>query len=211
MYKLYARQGSGSFIVEAILAEAGAPHEVQDVERLPGRRPPDYLVKLNPLGQIPTLILPNGEVMTESAAITIYLCDLYPKTGLAPPPDSPQRPAYLRWLLFMATTIYMSDLRAIYCERYTSDSNGAEAVKAAALKQRNREWDILEAELGNKPFLLGDRLTVIDIYAVMLAAWNKDSRAFLEKRPKLRALYERVRARPKIAAVFKRNGMDALA
>jgi glutathione S-transferase len=208
MYKLYARPGSGSFIVEAILTEAGTPYELQDVERLPGRIPPDYLVKLNPLGQIPTLILPNGEVMTESAAIAIYLCDLYPKTELAPAPNSSQRPAYLRWLLFMATTIYMSDLRAIYCERYTTDPNGAEAVKASALVHRDRQWDILEAELGDKPFLLGDRLSAIDIYAVMLAAWNKDSREFLEKRPKLRALYDRVRARPKLAAIFKRNGMD---
>ena len=210
MYKLYARPGSGSFIVEAILAEADVSCEIQDVERLPGRKSPDYLHKLNPLGQIPTLILPNGEVMTESAAIAIYLSDLYPKTQLAPAPDSPQRAAYLRWLLFMATTIYMSDLRAIYCERYTDDPNGSEAVKASALTQRNRQWDILEAELGDKPYLLGDRLSVLDIYAVMLAAWNKDSREFLEKRPKLRALYERVRARPKLAPVFKRNNMEAL-
>ena len=210
MYKLYARAGSGSFIVEAILAEAGVPCEIHDVERLPDRKSPDYLFKLNPMGQIPTLILPNGEVMTESAAITIYLCDLYPKTGLAPAPESPQRAAYLRWLLFMATTIYMSDLRAIYCERYTDDPKGAEAVKSSALTQRNRQWDILEAELGDKPYLLGDRLSILDIYAVMLAAWNRDSREFLAKRPKLRGLYERVRARPKLAAVFKRNNMDAL-
>jgi glutathione S-transferase len=210
MYKLYARAGSGSFIVEAILAEAGVHVEIQDVERLPGRIPPDYLVKLNPLGQIPTLILPTGEVMTETAAITIYLCDLYPQTGLAPAQDSPQRAYYLRWLLYMATTIYMSDLRAIYCERYTDDPNGIEAVKSSALAQRNRQWDILEAELGGRPYLLGDKLSVLDIYAVMLAAWNKDSREFLAKRPRLRALYERVKARRTLAPVFKRNGMDAL-
>lgn len=210
MYKLYARAGSGSFIVEAILAEAGVHVGIQDVERLPGRIPPDYLVKLNPLGQIPTLILPTGEVMTETAAIAIYLCDLYPRTALAPAQDSPQRAYYLRWLLYMATTIYMSDLRAIYCERYTDDPNGVEAVKSSALAQRNRQWDILETELGGKPYLLGDKLSVLDIYAVMLAAWNKDSREFLAKRPKLRALYERVSARPTLAPVFKRNNMDAL-
>lgn len=210
MFKLYARAGSGSFIVEAILAEAGVQVEIQDVERLPGRTPPDYLVKLNPLGQIPTLILPTGEVMTETAAIAIYLCDLYPRTGLAPAQDSPQRAYYLRWLLYMATTIYMSDLRAIYCERYTDDPNGVEAVKSSALKHRDRQWDILETELGGKPYLLGEKLSVLDIYAVMLAAWNKDSREFLAKRPKLRALYERVSARPTLAPVFKRNNMDAL-
>ena len=145
------------------------------------------------------------------AAITIHLGDSFHTIGLAPAPSAPQRPAYLKWLLYMATTIYMSDLRAIYCERYTDDPNGAEAVKASALKARNRQWDILEAALGDKHYLLGDRLSVLDIYAVMLAAWNKDLREFLAQRPKLRALYERVRARPKLGPVFKRNGMEALA
>lgn len=210
MYKIYARAGSGSFIVEAILAEAGIAYEVHDVERLPDRRSPEYLFKLNPLGQIPTVILPSGEVMTETAAITIYLCDLYPEADLAPAMDSPRRAAYLRWLLYMATTIYMSDLRAIYCERYTDDPKGAEAVKSSALTTRNRQWDILEAELGDKPYFMGEKFSVLDIYAVMLAGWNRDSREFLAKRPKLRALYERVRARPMLAPVFKRNNMDGL-
>jgi glutathione S-transferase len=205
MYKLYARPGSGSVVVEAILAEAGADHEVQEVIRLPGRKPPDYLVALNPLGQVPTLILPNGEVMTESAAIAIYLADLYPSAKLAPTPDSPLRPAYLKWLLYMATTIYLSDIRLLYCERYTADPKGAEGVKEAAIAQMSREWDILAAALGTRPYMVGDTFSVADIYAAMLAAWNPDVPAFFAKHPNVRALYDRVCARPKIAAIFKRN------
>jgi glutathione S-transferase len=205
MYKLYARPGAGSVVVEAILAEADVDHEVQEVIRLPGRKPPDYLVDLNPLGQVPTLILPNGEVMTESAAMAIYLADLYPSAKLAPAADSPLRPAYLKWLLYMATTIYLSDIRMLYCERYTADPKGAEGVKEAAIAQMSREWDILAAALDTRPYMVGDTFSVADIYAAMLAAWNPDVPAFFAKHPNVRALYDRVCARPKIAAIFKRN------
>jgi glutathione S-transferase/GST-like protein len=207
MYRVYARPGSGSVVVEAVLAEAGADFEVEQVIRLPDRKPPASLVKLNPLGQVPTLILPTGEIMTESAAIAIYLADLYPAAGLAPAPTSPLRPAYLKWLLYMATTIYLSDIRMLYCERYTSDPNGADGVKQAAIAQMAREWDILALALGNRPYLVGDSLSVADIYAAMLAGWNPDVPAFFAKHPNVRALYDRVCARPKIAAIFKRNNL----
>lgn len=207
MYKLYARPGAGS-VVEAILAEVGADYEIHEVIREPNRKPPDYLLKLNPLGQVPTLILPTGEVMTESAAIAIYLADHHRSAGLTPAPDSPLRPAYLKWLLYMATTIYVSDLRIYYCERYTTDPAGAESVKAAAVNQMVREWDILAAALSDKPYLVGDSLTVADIYAAMLATWNLDVPAFFAKHPNVRGLYERVCARLRIAAVFKRNDME---
>jgi glutathione S-transferase len=205
MYKLYARPGSGSVVVEAILEEAGADYEVEQVIRLADRKPPESLLKLNPLGQVPVLILPNGERMTESAAIAIYLADLYPAAKLAPKPDSPLRPAYLKWLLYMATTIYLSDIRMLYCQRYTADPNGAEGVKQAAIAQMAREWDILAAALGNRHYMVGDTISVADIYAAMLATWNPDVPVFFARHPNVRALYDRVCARPKIAAIFKRN------
>ena len=207
MYKLHARPGSGSVVVEAVLAEAGADYEVEQVIRLPDRKPPESLLKLNPLGQVPVLILPNGERMTESAAIALYLADLYPAAKLAPKPDSPLRPAYLKWLLYMATTIYLSDIRMLYCERYTADPKGADGVKAAAIAQMAREWDILAAALGNRDYIVGETLSVADIYAAMLATWNPDVPAFFAKHPNVRALYDRVCARPKLAAIFKRNDL----
>ena len=104
-YTLLAAKGCGSVIVEAALALSGLPHRVEETpydEPGPAR---DRLRALNPLGQVPVLLLPDGEVMTESAAMVLHLADRAPEAGLAPPPDDPTRPAFLRWLVFLVGAI----------------------------------------------------------------------------------------------------------
>lgn len=208
MYKLYGRPGTGSAVVEALLASIGVPYQIIDLDRGPSRRHPAEFHKINPLGQVPTLILPDASVMTESAAIAVYLADLHPSAGLAPELSSPRRVAYLRWIVFLATAVYMSDLRIYYAERYTADPKGAPAVKQAAIEAMAREWDIFAAALGKGPFILGDRMSAADIYAAVLASWNLDVPAFFAKHPNVKVLYDRVEAVPKIAAVWERHKMD---
>ncbi len=188
MFKLYARRGAGSMAIEAALAECGVPHRVEDLERGPDGRHPASFYRINPLGQVPTLILPDDSVMTESAAILIYLADLHPGTGLAPPAASPLRPRYLRWLVYLATTVYMSDLRMYYPQRYTDDPAGAAAVKRAALSDMAREFEIFAAALGEGPYVLGETFSAVDIYAAMLATWNADVPAFFASHPNIKAL-----------------------
>ncbi|MFZ5671797.1 MAG: glutathione S-transferase family protein [Pseudomonadota bacterium] len=208
MYRLYGRPGSGSVVVEAVLEAAEAPYEVEIIERSTDGRVPEKLARINPLGQVPALTLPDGTVMTESAAIALYLADKYPKAELAPAPSAPERASYLRWLVYLATNIYMTDLRAYYPDRYTSDQNGGKCVKSAALARMAQEWDIYAAALGDKPFILGDKMCVADVYAAMLATWNLDVVAFFKKHPNLRAMYDRVTANPAIARAWGRNEME---
>jgi len=208
MYRLYGRPGSGSVVVEAILETAGAPYEVELVERSQDGQVPEKLAGVNPLGQVPALRLPDGEVMTESAAMSIYLADKYPKADLAPPVSSAERSRYLRWIVYLATNIYMTDLRAYYPDRYTTDQNGGKCVKSAALTRMAREWEIYAEALGEKSYILGDKMCVADIYAAMLATWNFDVPAFFKKHPNVRAMYDRVTAHPAIAKVWGRNEME---
>ena len=101
MYTLYARVGSGSAVVEAVLAGCGIAFDLVDVPR----SGPAYesFLRLNPNGKVPALLLPDHSFMTESAAMVIYLADLYSEAGLAPAINSPSRAQYLRWLLYFAT------------------------------------------------------------------------------------------------------------
>lgn len=206
MFKLYGRRGAGSMAVEALLAECDIPYRVEDVERGPDGKLPASFLAINPRGEVPALILHDGSVMTESAAMMIYLADLYPDTGLAPPPASPLRPRYLRWLVFFATTIYMSDLRMYYPQRYTDDPAGAAAVKRQAIAHMAREFEIFAAALGAGPYILGETFSAADIYAAMLASWADDVPALFARHPNIKALYDRVTARPRIAKVWERNG-----
>jgi glutathione S-transferase len=207
MYTLYGRKGSGSFVVEAMLAETGQPCKFIDASPTADGKPHAGLLKLNPLGQVPTLVLPDKTVMTESAAMVIYLGDRHAKAGLAPARKSKQRAAYLRWLTFMSANIYPSDLRLYYAERYSIDPNAAAGIKAAAVSALEREWAILAKALGKGPWLLGRKFSAADIYAAMLSTWNPDLPAFYAKHPNVKALCDRVKARKKIGPIWEANGM----
>jgi glutathione S-transferase len=204
MYTLYARAGAGSQAPEALLELVGADYALEPVER--GAASESFR-KLNPLGQVPVLVLPGGEVLTESAAIMIHLADSFPEARLAPAIGDPGRGQYLRWMLFLATTIYMDDLRLIYPQRYTDDPAGAPFVKSAAARQIEANFAVYAAALGDRHFMLGDKMSGLDIYAAMLATWMPDVPAFLAAHPNMKATYDRVVAVPAVGRVWVRNGV----
>jgi glutathione S-transferase len=146
-----------------------------EVDKNSGEHKSADFLKLNPLGQVPVLELPDGGKMTETAAMVIYLADRLAPGRLAPELRSPLRPAFLRWLVFMAVNLYAADLRAYYPGRYTTDPAGAEGVKQAALRDMDRQFEILDRAIGQSPFLVGDHFTAADPYLLMLAHWHPDA------------------------------------
>ena len=207
MFKLYAKKGAGSVAVEAVLALCGANHEIEDLQRDASGSFPAILRSVNPRAEVPTLILPDGTIMTESAAILIHLADIFPQANLAPAVSSPLRPRYLRWMIYLAATVYLSDLRMYYPARYTVDAAGAAGIKAKAIDGMAAEFAILSDAVGEGPFILGERMSAADIYAAMLATWAPDLTALFAKHPNLKVLHDRVVEVPAIAKVWARNGM----
>jgi glutathione S-transferase len=178
MYKLYTRPNSGGFVVEAALALAGVPFDQIDVPK-----PPDpAFLAISPLNQVPVLTLPDGNSITESAAICILLAERHPEAGLAPAIGSPARADFLRWMAFMSSVIYPAALRFFYAHRYTADPSGLEAVKQAAVAEMDRDFAIVDAALENRDWLVGDRLSLADIYLVMLVAWHPEGNRLAEHR-----------------------------
>ena len=128
MYTLYARNGAGSLAVEALLAACGADYKVIVLNRKPDGSFEDFFLAINPKAEVPTLVLPDGSVMTESAAMMIHICEQHPAAGLAPAPGAPGRAQFLRWQVYLAAALYGSDLRLFYQHRYTTDAAGAEGA-----------------------------------------------------------------------------------
>lgn len=209
-YKLYWSKSSGAFPAAVLLDAAGVDYEGIELSLEAGdQRAADYL-KINPRGQVPTLVLPDGQVMTESAALCLYLGDRHPEHGLMPGPDDPARPTVLRWLIFAATQLYEDDLRIYYPDRYTLDGDGVPAVKAAAFAAFESHLDIIEAAIGAGPFLLGARMTILDVYLAMLVSWHPHAAPGAGRFPRLAPLAEAVRAEPRVAPAWARFDMDEI-
>jgi glutathione S-transferase len=207
MFTLYCRNSAGSMAPEALLAACGAEYKVIVLERRPDGSFHDFFLKINPKAEVPTLILPDDSVMTESAAMMIHIADQFPAAGFAPALGSPERAQFLRWQVYLATTVYMSELRIFYPDRYTADPSGAAAVKAKAVQMMEHEIAIYAEALGEHPFILGRRMSAVDIYAAMLCSWAPDMKALFAAHPSLARAYDAVIANPKIKAVWERNGV----
>ncbi len=207
MYKLYARKNAGSAAVEALLEVLGAPYELVEVVKTIDSKAPDWFFKLNPRGEVPVLELSDGSIMTESAAMMIHLADAHPEAGLAPAAGSAARAEYLRWMIYMAASPYNSDLRMYYSDRYSTNKSHAAGIKAQAIIDLAHDLDIFANEMGDGPYILGDKLSAADIYASMLLTWTDDTAALFKRQPKLKRLFDKVSENPSVLAVWQRNGM----
>lgn len=196
MYKLYSRAGSGGFAVEAALHLAAAPFELIDVPKAL-RDDPDFR-KISPLGQVPVLALPDGRLMTESAAMCMLIAERHPQALLAPLPEAPERADFLRWMTFLSAVIYQADLRVYYASRYTSDPTGIEGVKRAGLAEMDAGLAVIDATLAEREWLAGPR-SIADVYLLMLYCWHPDMEGARLAYPNIERLAVRLRAEPLLA------------
>ncbi len=90
------------------------------------------LKQVNPLGQLPTLITPGGEMLTESVAILWTLLERHPSRWVPPPSDA-RRAQHLQWMCFAATHIYAAVGIADYPERWLAEPAAAKRLEACAV------------------------------------------------------------------------------
>ncbi|KAG8909883.1 hypothetical protein FRC00_009260 [Tulasnella sp. 408] len=187
------------------------------------------LLQANPLAQFPTMITPEGAVMTETAAIALYLDNRH---GLDSPWSTsklaaPQLAAFYRFLVYIPANIYSTVTVIEFPERFVSVPKDASVtldevkkwIYEGGSKRRADAWTLLETQLGpgvkgfSGKFLLGtDHPTVLDVYMTMLAHWAPYPRYtwFKENCPRLyEVAVETVKASDIARQVFEENGLDA--
>ena len=204
-YVLYGDTGSGSGPVEMTLAEIGAEVELREVPLSSDAQLSAEYRKLNPMGRIPTLILPDGTAVTETAAILVTLADRYPEAGLLPPGIDTARAVALRWLMLVAGEFYPHVTRYDYPERFSADPAHAPAIRARAEEMGREIWRLVERECAPSPFVLGDRFSVTDIYLAALSRWIKGPEWIPAECPRVEALAQAVSRRPRIAPVWAKH------
>jgi len=204
---VYGQKGSGSVVVEAALLLIGLPHRV--VERAPTERPEAgdlteaQMAEVNPLLQVPALRLPNGELMTESAAILIHLADSHPGLRLSPGVDDVRRPAFLRWMTFVSAQIY-GLIWVTDDPRRLAVDEAHQAVIVSRVQERRAEcWRIMDTQVAPAPYILGADLSVLDLYVTVVSAWGPGRKRFYEVAPKMGEVVRRVDRDPRLTALWK--------
>ncbi len=206
MLTLYGTKGSGSAAVEAALDVAGLRYQTVDAASWKPSAGFEALRRLNPVAQIPTLVLDDGSVMSESAAILIELGLRYPESGLVAT-EAAARARQIRGLVFIAANCYAAIGILDYPDRWYPDPD--EAVKAAMSargKARLHElWAMFADQFPATPFLSGERLGALDILAATVSEWSGARAALAVSRPAFSALLARIEADPRVAAVWARH------
>lgn len=216
MYTLYGTAGSGSAAVEAALELAGQRYRlVQAASWEPGAGL-DALALLNPLKQIPTLQLPDGTVMTESAAILIHLGLQHPNAGLLPETPAEQAQA-LRGLVYIAANCYAAigliDYPERWCEPPGTEQN--ELLRQGARLRLHQYWALF-ADQFHRPtsphaFLQGNSPAALDLLACVVSRWSGSRDFLLRERPQFLALLLRVEQHPRLQPLFERHWPTAQA
>ncbi len=188
---------------QALFEEIGVEYEkiVIDIDKEEHKS--DAFLSVNPMGQIPALVLPDGTLMTETAAMLAHIVDRHPEAKLAPPAGSAERARFLRWLFFLASNTYPTILRIYYSERHSTDPSAAEGIKAAAEADLNEQFKILEDALDPGPYLVGEAVSAADILLWMLIQWHPDPARLFKQAPRVERIAGLLQARPAIARTWR--------
>jgi glutathione S-transferase len=199
--KLFYKAGACSLSPHIVLLEAGLDFSIVKVDLVSKKTEQgDDFLQINPKGQIPTLQLSDGSILTEGVAIVQYLADQKPDRQLMPEFGTLARYHALEWLNYIS-----SELHKGFSPLFNPQT--PEAYKAIALTNLNKRFAYLNDTLHDKAYLLGSRFCVADAYLFTVIRWANALQLDLSAFPHLNAYMERVAARPAVQEALSDEGL----
>jgi glutathione S-transferase len=199
--RLYTMPGACSLAANIALREAGIPFELVKVSHRTHKTPDGVdLNDVNPKGYVPALVLDNGELLTENAALLPYIADLNPAAQLAPPNGTLERYRLAEWLAFINSEVHKS-----FSPLFVP--NASEDMKQYARANLIKRLSWVSERLGSKHYLVGEHFTVADAYLFVVLGWAGHVGVDLASWPNLKAFQERVTARPHVIEAMTAEGL----
>ena len=195
--KLYYSPGACSLSPHIVIRELGLPVELEktDLGAKKTAHGADFLT-INPKGQVPTLELDDGQVLTEAPALVQYLADRKPEGGLVPAPGSMERYRVQEWLNHITSELHKS-----YTPLFNKDA--PEDYKKIARANLAKRYRRIDEQLNGRSYLMGDRFSVADAYLFTVTNWAGHVGVDLSEYPNLQAFQKRVAERPAVKEALK--------
>ncbi len=208
MYELHYFPANANAAPHMVLQELGVPYELKLVDRAATAQKSNEYLTINPNGRIPTLVDGKTAVF-EAAAIVLHLVDRHPDKGLAPAVGTPERAKFYQWLIFLTNSLQEELMVWQYPDRVVGqDAAALAAVKRGAEARASNFLDIIENHLkANGPLFLGDKLSAVDFYLVMLSRWARPMTKPPRSRPNIAKLLDKVASLPSVRRAYEREGI----
>ena len=204
MYKLFYAPGSASMGVRVLLEEIGTPYELLPTGiGMEEPRPPDLLA-INPNGWVPVLTW-DGGAMYECAAITIFLCDRHPDAGLAPGLDDAERPRFLQTLVYFSNSVQNAFQLTYYPDRFADSPADEASAQRRGVRRLGETWRVIDNQIGDSAWVLGDHFSAADIYLFMLTTWMRSTQGHpaIDEFPNVKRIADLVVRRPSVQCVYE--------
>jgi glutathione S-transferase len=199
--KLYYSPGACSLSPHIALLEAGLPYDLVKVDlRAKKLENGDDFLGINPKGQVPTLVLDSGEVVTEGPVIVQMIADKVAAKNLAPARDSAERYKLQEWLTYINSEVHKS-FGPMFSPVLADDA------KAFFKDRVMGKFKYIDGALAGNDFLMGKQFTVADGYLFTMLAWAERMKFDLAAMPNLLAYKARVGARPAVQAALTKEGL----
>jgi GST-like protein len=196
-------KGSGSAIAEAFLVLAKLPYDREEVDYDQPGAARDRLAALNALVQVPTLVLPDGSVLTETLAVAVYADRRAPDAGLIPKSDDEQV-RFWRWVSFLIGAVYPTFTYGDDPRKWVKHPEGSAELRTSTDEWRKKLLGLLE-EACHTPYFLGDTFSALDLYLTVMSHWRPRPAWFAEHAPKIGAVSARVRRQPALAELWSHH------
>ena len=172
MIILYGVFPSRSNRVQWALEELELDYEFRELDFQKGEHRSPRFLELNPLGKIPVLD-DNGHIICESGAICNYLGEKYASGNLIPSPGTPERSQYDRWLFFALTELEQPLWTKAKHTFILPKEHRVTGLGPALKWEFDRSMAVFAEALGEQPFLLGQRFTMVDIVFSQILGWAR--------------------------------------
>lgn len=194
--KLFYKPGACSLSPHIILREAGLDFSIESVDLATKitETGEDYL-SINPKGQVPALVLDDGSLLTEGAAIVQYLADLVPDRHLIAPSGTLSRYHAIEWLNFVATELHKG-FSPLFNPK-TPDE-----YKVIARERLDKQFSYVDSVLAQHDYLLGKKFSVADAYLFTVTRWANALKLDITQRSNLDKYMARVAERPAVKAAL---------
>ncbi|HUQ29070.1 MAG TPA: glutathione S-transferase N-terminal domain-containing protein [Usitatibacter sp.] len=204
MHTLYYSPGSCSLIVHIVLEELGVAFKLEKADS----KSTAYRTQVNPKGKVPALGTPQG-IITECVAILEHLCDHHGGGKLLGKPGSWERAKALERIATLATEIHPLFNRFFHEDDFSPSKEVQAGVKSRGTEKLLAWFSEQDAALRGAYWSGNDAPDASDIYFMVMARWGRWLSPPANEMPNIRPFYERMIARPAVAAAMQREGLKA--